>query len=104
MIATALIMLLAAGDMTTVCDTNVTGTTTCKTREAPPSAPNACLGKDWLFVGCSAGDRKTALAERDLRKMVTSLLAEGKCDEAVRAALTGANLPLAREVKAFCAP
>lgn len=104
MIATALMMLLAAGDMTTVCDTNVIGTTTCKTREAMPVTSDACLGKDWLFVGCSAGDRKTALAERDLRKVVTGLLAEGKCDEAVKAALAGSNLPLAREVKAFCAP
>jgi len=104
MIATALVMLLAAGDMTTVCDTNVIGTTTCKTRESTSPAPGACLGKDWFLVGCSASDHRAAVADRDLRKVVTGLLAEGKCDEAVRVALSGSNLPLAREVKAFCAP
>jgi hypothetical protein len=37
-----------------------------------------------------------------LRTRVTGLLSEAKCDEAVKTALAGGDLPLAREARDFC--
>ncbi len=70
-----------------------------------------CADASWLSL-CLPDDRREARALRDaanvraaLRSDVTRLLSEGKCDEAVRAALTGADMALAWEVRNmnFCA-
>jgi len=70
-----------------------------------------CAEASWLSL-CLPDDRREARALRDaanvraaLRGEVTRLLSEGKCDEAVRAALAGADMALAWEVRNmnFCA-
>ena len=70
-----------------------------------------CADASWLSL-CLPDDRREARALRDaanvraaLRSDVTRLLSEGKCDEAVRAALAGADMALAWEVRNmnFCA-
>lgn len=67
-----------------------------------------CADASWLAL-CLPGDRREARRLRDeadaraaLRTKVTALLAEGRCDEAVKTALNGADLALAREAQAFC--
>jgi len=69
-----------------------------------------CADASWLAL-CLPGDRREARRLRDaatastaLRGRVTGLLSEGKCAEAVKVALAGADLALAREARAFCAP
>jgi regulator of protease activity HflC (stomatin/prohibitin superfamily) len=71
-----------------------------------------CADASWLSL-CLPDDRREARALRDaanvraaLRTDVTRLLSEGKCDEAVRVALAGADMALAWEVRNmnFCAP
>jgi hypothetical protein len=64
-----------------------------------------CADASWLSL-CLPDDRREARALRDaanvraaLRVEVTRLLSEGKCDEAVRAALAGADMALAWEVR-----
>lgn len=70
-----------------------------------------CADASWLSL-CLPDDRREARALRDaanvraaLRTEVARLLSEGKCDEAVRAALAGADMALAWEVRNmnFCA-
>jgi hypothetical protein len=63
-----------------------------------------------MFSLCLPGDRRRARELRDAstayearRKDVTTLLAEGRCDAAVTAALEAGHLNLAREARAFCA-
>lgn len=67
-----------------------------------------CADANWLSL-CLPADRKEARRLRDelavrnaLRGKVTGLLSENKCDEAVRTALAGGDLPLARETRDFC--
>ena len=67
-----------------------------------------CADANWLSL-CLPADRKEARRLRDemavrnaLRTRVTGLLSENKCDEAVKAALAGGDLPLARETRDFC--
>lgn len=67
-----------------------------------------CADANWLSV-CLPGDRKEARRLRDemavraaLRTRVTGLLSENRCDEAVKVALAGGDLPLAREARDFC--
>lgn len=69
-----------------------------------------CADASWLSL-CLPGDRREARILRDaanaraaLRSEVTQLLSENKCDEAVRAALAGADMTLAWEARNFCAP
>lgn len=67
-----------------------------------------CAEASWLSL-CSPGDRRQARLLRDaaarrtaLRGDVTRLLSEQQCDEAVRTALRGGDLALARDARAFC--
>lgn len=69
-----------------------------------------CGDAKWYSV-CLPGERKEAQLLKEaaaksaaLRAQVTGLLSENRCDEAVKAALEGGDLPLAREARAFCAP
>lgn len=69
-----------------------------------------CGDAKWYSV-CLPGERKeaqllkaAAAKSAALRAKVTGLLSENRCDEAVKAALEGGDLPLAREARAFCAP
>ncbi len=69
-----------------------------------------CGDAKW-YSACLPGERKEAqmlkeaAAKSDaLRGRVTGLLSENRCEEAVKAALEGGDLPLAREARAFCAP
>lgn len=68
-----------------------------------------CADASWLSL-CLPGDRRRARAlkaaaeARDARRLeVTRLLSENRCDDAVRTALLGGDLNLAREARAFCA-
>lgn len=68
----------------------------------------SCADANWLSI-CLPADRKEARrlrAEMEVRKAlrvkVTGLLSEKKCDEAVKTALAGGDLPLARETRDFC--
>jgi hypothetical protein len=69
-----------------------------------------CGDAKWYSV-CLPGERKEAQILKEaaaksaaLRSKVTGLLSENRCDEAVKAALEGGDLPLAREAREFCAP
>lgn len=89
----------------------------------PPPAPPAidpvaleearlirrCAEATWLSL-CTPGERRQARLLRDaanvraaLRRDVTRLLGEQRCEDAVRAALRGGDLDLAREARSFCA-
>lgn len=70
---------------------------------------NRCADAPWYSL-CLPEDRREARRLRDaaqartaLRGEVTRLLSDNNCDEAVRAALTGGDMDLAREARAFCA-
>lgn len=85
----------------------------------PPPTPDAvaleesrlirrCAEASWLSL-CTPGERRQARLLRDaanareaLRREVTGLLSEQKCDAAVRIALRGGDLDLAREARTFC--
>lgn len=67
-----------------------------------------CADASWLSL-CTPGDRREAKALKEsaeareaLRLRVTNLAAEGDCAEAVKAALEGGDLALARDMRAFC--
>lgn len=67
-----------------------------------------CAEASWLSL-CTPGERRQARLLRDaantreaLRREVTGLLSEQKCDAAVRTALRGGDLDLAREARTFC--
>lgn len=65
-----------------------------------------CADAKW-YSPCLPGERTEAKLLRDaatLRGKVTGLLSEQRCDEAIKVALEGGDLPLAREARAFCAP
>ncbi|MCY1648440.1 hypothetical protein OVA11_15630 [Caulobacter sp. SL161] len=69
-----------------------------------------CGDAKW-YSACLPGERKEAQMLKEaaarsdaLRGKVTGLLSENRCDEAVKAALEGGDLSLAREARAFCAP
>jgi hypothetical protein len=69
-----------------------------------------CGDAKW-YSACLPGERKEAQILKEaaakseaVRTKVTGLLSENRCDEAVKAALEGGDLPLAREARAFCAP
>ena len=69
-----------------------------------------CADAGWLSL-CLPGDRREARRLRDaavvsaaLRREVTKLLSENKCPEAVKTALAGGDLALAREARQFCTP
>ena len=68
-----------------------------------------CADANWLSL-CLPGERKEARVLRDaaiaastLRGKVTTLLSQQRCDEAVKVALEGGNMALAREAREFCA-
>ena len=68
-----------------------------------------CADAKWYSPGLP-GERKEARLLRDaavsaatLRSKVTTLLSENRCDEAVKTALEGGDLSLAREAREFCA-
>jgi hypothetical protein len=68
-----------------------------------------CADASWVSL-CTPGDRKEARelkaaaeARTTLRLKVTTLVAEGRCPDAVGAALQGGDLALAREIREFCA-
>lgn len=70
-----------------------------------------CAGRMWLLAGCSRrqhDDAVAGLARRDalstLRTAVTQKLADGDCPGAVRMALEGGDMSLAREAREFCSP
>lgn len=69
-----------------------------------------CADATWLSL-CLPADRRearrlkeAAAVQAALRGRVTGLLSEGRCDDAVRTALAGGDLALAREARAFCTP
>lgn len=68
-----------------------------------------CADAGWLSL-CLPDDRRAARLLRDrqaayqqVRRAVTGLLAESRCDTAVRTALDAGYLGLAREARDFCA-
>ncbi len=68
-----------------------------------------CADAKW-YSPCLPGEREEARVLREaalnaatLRSKVTTLLSEQRCDEAVKVALAGGDLPLAREAREFCA-
>ena len=68
-----------------------------------------CADAKW-YSPCLPGERTEARLLRDaaasaaeLRGKVTLLLSEKRCDEAVKTALEGSDLALAREAREFCA-
>lgn len=70
---------------------------------------NRCADAPWYSL-CLPEDRREARRLRDaavvraaLRGEVTRLLSEQKCEDAVRAALAGGDMALAREARDFCA-
>jgi len=70
---------------------------------------NRCADAPWYAL-CLPEDRREARRLRDaavaraaLRGDVTRLLSENRCEDAVRAALTGGDMTLAREARDFCA-
>ncbi|HEV2083092.1 MAG TPA: hypothetical protein VGR32_11670 [Brevundimonas sp.] len=76
--------------------------------EAERALVGRCADAGWLSL-CLPGDRRRARALRDSaaaydvkRREVASLLAQGRCDAAVAAALEAGHLNLAREARAFC--
>ncbi|MDO8900799.1 MAG: hypothetical protein Q7V15_05530 [Phenylobacterium sp.] len=69
-----------------------------------------CADAGWLSL-CTPGDRREAQAlkaradiRESLRLEVTALAAKNQCADAIRVALEGGDLDLAREIRAFCAP
>lgn len=67
-----------------------------------------CADAGWKSL-CLPGQRREARALKEaalvkaaLRTRVTGLLGENRCDEAVKSALDGGDLDLAREARAFC--
>ena len=67
-----------------------------------------CAEASWLSL-CTPGERRQARLLRDaanqrtaLRQAVTRLLGDQQCDAAIRTALRGGDLDLAREARAFC--
>ncbi|MAK81536.1 hypothetical protein [Phenylobacterium sp.] len=69
-----------------------------------------CADASWLSL-CTPDDRREAKAlkaqaeaKAALRLEVTTLAAKDQCPEAIRVALEGGDLDLAREIRAFCAP
>lgn len=69
-----------------------------------------CADANWLSL-CLPDDRREARRLRDaavanaaLRTRVTGLLSENRCSDAVTAALSGGDMALAREARAFCSP
>ena len=68
-----------------------------------------CADASWMAL-CTPGDRREAkalreneLAKQELARQVTGLAAAGDCGGAVRAALEGGDLTLARQMRDFCA-
>lgn len=69
-----------------------------------------CAEASWLSL-CTPDDRREAKALKAqaearaaLRLEVTTLAAKDQCPDAIRTALEGGDLDLAREIRAFCAP
>lgn len=69
-----------------------------------------CADPSWLSL-CLPADRRAARVLREeaqvaaaLRGRVTALLSESRCDEAVKTALAGGDMALAREARDFCKP
>ncbi|MDP1875222.1 hypothetical protein [Phenylobacterium sp.] len=69
-----------------------------------------CAEANWLSL-CTPDDRREAKAlkaqaetKAALRLEVTTLAAKDQCPDAVRVALEGGDLDLAREIRAFCTP
>ena len=67
-----------------------------------------CADAGWLSL-CLPDDRRAArmlkgreTAYQTARRTVTGLLADNRCADAVRAALDGGYLGLAREAREFC--
>jgi len=68
-----------------------------------------CADAGWVSL-CLPDDRRAARSLRDrqvayqtVQRSVTGLLAEDRCDDAIKAALDGGYLGLAREARDFCA-
>ncbi len=69
-----------------------------------------CADAGWVSL-CLPDDRRAARSLRDkqtaylaVRREVTRLLGENRCEAAVRSALDGGYLSLARETRDYCAP
>ncbi len=70
---------------------------------------NRCADAPWYSL-CLPEDRRearrlrdAALARTALRGEVTQLLSENRCEDAVRTALAGGDMDLARDARDFCA-
>lgn len=76
--------------------------------EADRALVTRCADAGWWSL-CLPGDRRRARELKDAaaaydarRRDVAGLLAEGRCEAAVNAALQAGHLNLAREARAFC--
>lgn len=115
MIATALAW---PQDSRTICNTYL-GQTTCDTRVQPSVTYDPARAQREGFasgaaLGAAMRERREAeerasearrqeTASRNLRHRVAASLQAGDCDTAMFIALDGADIALAREVRAFCA-
>lgn len=68
-----------------------------------------CADAGWMSL-CLPDDRRAARSLRDrqvayetVQRSVTGMLAEDRCDDAIRTALDGGYLGLARQARDFCA-
>ena len=78
--------------------------------ESESALVRRCAEASWFSL-CLPADRRTARALRatadardNLRRTVTRLLSEDRCADAIRTALEGGDLTLARQAREFCAP
>jgi hypothetical protein len=85
------------------------GGVTCNTGRTQPAQPERCAGGDWLIAGCTVGEHRAAkdraAAAKILearRKAVGLAIAEGRCDDALKIALTDGDLDLAERIKSLC--
>lgn len=85
------------------------GTESSALAEAEARLILRCAEASWLSL-CLPGERRQARVLRDAARAreerrieVGRLLGENRCEEAIRLALAGGDLDLAREARGFCA-
>ena len=97
----------------TNCTRQLDGSFTCDTYtrqatapvQAQPFDPDRCaLTKpfDILVSGCKKFEVEAANARVALRKQVGSLVAAGRCEDAIKAALQAGDFALADKAKGYC--
>ena len=94
MIAIALMAALATAEPSGSVDVTV---------HRDPTPPNCSL-IDAAYFGCSLA-RSSATQKREaLKKKVGALIADNKCDDAYKMALTAGDFDLAKQVRGLCTP